>query len=309
LSSLLGKKFAGPVLKTGAVLVTVLGLAMFTNGWALAALPVGGSSNSVKSSSTAASGGFEPVIADGYQIVNSTLRPGSYPPITVQQGIPVRWTIDAPQGSITGCNNQMYIREYGITWRFNPGENVIEFVPEKAGRFSYSCWMGMIRSSITVVEAGASVGDSGLPGASAQTAAPVPAGVDIPADGFAIAEIMEEGWQKVSIKLTDNGFEPSVLVVQLGLPVFWVIDNDSLDPGNGSLLFPAFRARFDTDQGENAVQFVAEGDFEFSTGDNIFYGYVKTVNDINSIDTDSIKQEIAEFETLIYPEDFFDEAN
>jgi plastocyanin domain-containing protein len=241
--------------------------------------------------------------------VNSTLRSGAYPPITVQQGIPVKWTINAPQGSINGCNNQMYIREYGITWRFNPGENVIEFVPKKAGRFSYSCWMGMVRSSITVVEAGASTGNSNVPNVTAQPAAPIPAGVSISAETIAVAEIMEEGWQQVSIKLTDDGFEPSVLVVKRGLPVLWIIDNDSLDPGNSSLLFPAFRARFDTSQGENAVQFMPEGDFEFSTGDNIFYGYVKTVNDITRIDTEGIKQEIADFETLIYPDDFFEEGD
>jgi sulfite exporter TauE/SafE/copper chaperone CopZ/plastocyanin domain-containing protein len=315
LTSLLGRKYTAPVLKAGAVLVIVLGLAMFTNGWSLAALPALGplpvlaSSPAGGSSSSATGNKFEPVIVDGFQIVNSTLRSGSYPPIIVQQGIPVKWTINAGQGSINGCNNQMYIKEYGITWRFNTGENIIEFMPEKAGRFSYSCWMGMIRSSITVVEAGASVGDSGIPGVTAQSAAPIPAGVNIPAEAFAIAEIKEEGWQQVSIKLTDDGFEPSVLVVQLGLPVLWIIDNDSLDPGNSSLLFPAFRSRIDTNQGENALQFVAEGDFEFSTGDNIFYGYVKTVDDIARIDTKAIKQELAEFETLIYPEYFFNEMD
>jgi sulfite exporter TauE/SafE/plastocyanin domain-containing protein len=317
LSSLLGKKYAAPVLKAGAVLVTVLGLAMFSNGWtlaalpglsalpALAAMPAAGSSGSVKSGN--ASSTFEPVIVDGFQIVNSTLQPGYYPPITVQQGIPVKWTITAGPGSISGCNDQMFIKEYGITWDFKNGENVIEFMPEKAGRFSYSCWMGMIRSTITVVEAGVSTGASDAAVVTAQPAAPVPAGVVIPAETFALAEITEEGWQQVRIKLTDDGFEPSVLVVQLGLPVFWIIDNDSLDPGNGSLLFPAFRARFDARQGENAVQFMPEGDFEFSTGDNIFYGYVKTVDDITRIDTKAIKQELADFETLIYPEYFFEE--
>jgi len=32
------------------------------------------------------------------------------------------------------------------------GENVITFTPTKAGTFGYSCWMGMIRSNITVVD-------------------------------------------------------------------------------------------------------------------------------------------------------------
>jgi hypothetical protein len=48
----------------------------------------------------------------------------------------------------------MIIPEYGIEHRFTAGANVVEFTPEKAGVFRYSCWMGMIRSSITVLEGG-----------------------------------------------------------------------------------------------------------------------------------------------------------
>ena len=91
-------------------------------------------------------------ILDGRQIVSSVLSPWSYPAITVQAGMPVEWVIEAPDGSINGCNNRIIIQEYGIEHTFQPGENIIEFMPEEAGRFQYACWMGMIRSSITVVE-------------------------------------------------------------------------------------------------------------------------------------------------------------
>jgi hypothetical protein len=89
------------------------------------------------------------------QIVNSTLSARGYPAITVTVGTPVRWIINAPRNSITGCNNRMLISEYGIEHSFTFGENIIEFFPEKVGKFQYTCWMGMIRSTITVVEAGA----------------------------------------------------------------------------------------------------------------------------------------------------------
>jgi len=92
-----------------------------------------------------------PVIQNGEQIVNSTLQPNRYPAITVQQGIPVRWTINAPADSITGCNNSIIIREYGIQYKFKQGDNMIKFTPTKTGRFRYSCWMGMIQSTITVL--------------------------------------------------------------------------------------------------------------------------------------------------------------
>jgi hypothetical protein len=57
----------------------------------------------------------------------------------------------------------MIIREYGIEHRFTPGENVLGFTPVKTGKFPYSCWIGMSRSSITVVEEGQIPADSGDP--------------------------------------------------------------------------------------------------------------------------------------------------
>ena len=87
---------------------------------------------------------------DDVQVIKSKLSPRGYPNITVKAGIPVKWIIDAPEGSITGCNQRMFLFEYDIEHTFEPGENVIEFVPEQAGEFQYTCWMGMIRATITV---------------------------------------------------------------------------------------------------------------------------------------------------------------
>jgi hypothetical protein len=153
-STILSKRqaFSHKIMHIGAVLVAAMGLTMFSNGWNLAGLvsPLKRVTAALNSSGTEG-GAFKPVNQGDVQIVNSALLPNRYPAITVQQGIPVRWIINAPQGSINGCNNRLIIREYGIGHTFKPGENVIEFMPEKTGRFSYSCWMGMIRGSITVV--------------------------------------------------------------------------------------------------------------------------------------------------------------
>jgi sulfite exporter TauE/SafE len=159
ISSVLGKKFTSKVVMVGASLVIILGLSMFSQGWSLSGLSLDFTSGAAVAGERAgAANAADVVIADGYQIVNSTLRPGRYPEITVQAGTPVKWTIDAPKGSINGCNNRMFIREYGVEHQFATGENVIEFTPAKTGKFAYSCWMGMIRGSITVTEEGASRG-------------------------------------------------------------------------------------------------------------------------------------------------------
>lgn len=95
---------------------------------------------------------IEVEIIDGVQVVNSTLSSGCYPDITVQSGIPVKWVIDAPEGSINGCNYKMIIQDYGVEHTFQTGENVIEFMPVKSGTVRYSCWMGMIHGNIFVTE-------------------------------------------------------------------------------------------------------------------------------------------------------------
>jgi sulfite exporter TauE/SafE/copper chaperone CopZ/plastocyanin domain-containing protein len=320
LSSLLSKAARGPafargVMKIGAILVTVMGMTMFTYGFnlsgfnvdfagkALAAInPFSPKAGRRGNAAPAAETPFR--VENGVQLVNSTLSGGRYPAITVLAGIPVKWTIDAPPGSINGCNNRMIIREYKIEHRCKPGENVIEFTPGKTGKFPYSCWMGMIRSSITVVEEGQNLADTGESGPN-----PVPAGVEIPTDRVALAEIQEGGYQRVTVKLRDDGIEPAILIVQKGLPVSWLINNDSLDPGNSRLIFPAYYTRIDMVQGDNEINFIAEEDFDFSSADNVFYGYVKVVDNLNQADIEAVKAEVSAHETLIYPEAYFEAAD
>lgn len=93
-------------------------------------------------------------IVDGVQIVRTSVQIGRYEPIAVQKGIPVKWIITVEEGNLNSCNYRMVIPAYNIEKQLEYGENIIEFTPDEAGTFAYSCWMGMIRSSITVVEAG-----------------------------------------------------------------------------------------------------------------------------------------------------------
>jgi sulfite exporter TauE/SafE/copper chaperone CopZ/plastocyanin domain-containing protein len=318
LGGVLGRKFTHSVMKVGAILVTVMGMTMFTYGWGLSGFSfdfVGRVAAAVNpfASNTSGTGetAFTPVIKNGVQIVNSTLSGGRYPAITVQQGIPVKWTINAPQGSINGCNNRMILREYQIEHRFTPGENVIEFTPGRAGKFFYSCWMGMIRSSITVVAEGGYIADIPEP-----DTAPVPAGVAIPTDTVLLAEIQGPEMygfpcQTVTVNLRDDGIDPGVIVFQRDMPALLTINNDSFDPGNSRLIFPAYYTQLDISRGDNVLRLLPTEDFDFSTGDNVFYGYVKVVDNLDNLDNadiEAIKAEVSGFETLMYPEAYFETA-
>lgn len=158
LSSLLSKKFTQKMLQVSGMLVIVLGVVMFQNGMGLSGLALPSVStllrNGADDTRTQAAQ-VEVAAADGIQNVTTQLTGGRYEPITVQAGIPVKWTIQAAAGTINGCNNRLVIPAYQIEKQLEVGDNVIEFTPTQSGIIPYSCWMGMIRSQITVEEAAA----------------------------------------------------------------------------------------------------------------------------------------------------------
>lgn len=108
-------------------------------------------------------------IKDGVQYITSSVDQSSYEPITVQQGIPVKWTINVPEGVLNSCNNAIIIPKYDQEVELKAGENVIEFTPEESGVFPFSCWMGMIQSDITVVSEDGTVDQNADDGTSGYT--------------------------------------------------------------------------------------------------------------------------------------------
>lgn len=148
--SALGKKYTAIAMKTGCILVVVLGLAMFSQGASMAGLRFG----HLSAVSDVAEEFNTAVISDSgdFQYVESDLMFGSYPEVTVYSGIPVEWTINAPDNVINGCNYKMTISTYGITHEFVAGKNIIEFTPTESGSIQYTCWMGMIYGTINVID-------------------------------------------------------------------------------------------------------------------------------------------------------------
>jgi sulfite exporter TauE/SafE len=164
-ATLLPRKFVPVMIKASSVLVMFLGVVTFARaatlaGVALPSLPVRPGSAIVAPVSTGLSSGGSAVnaglikatVSGGRQTVLTEFKNGQYVPFAVQAGLPLTWTVRIAEEDITGCNNELVVPAYNIRKKLAPGDNVIEFTPTKAGRISYSCWMGMIRSSITVTE-------------------------------------------------------------------------------------------------------------------------------------------------------------
>ena len=103
LSSYMSKKFSNKIMKFGAILVIVLGFSMFNNALALSGINFSqGSEND---------SGVRAEIQDNIQVVTTKLKGGTYEPIIVEVGKPVKWNIQVSNGSLNGCNNKIIIRE------------------------------------------------------------------------------------------------------------------------------------------------------------------------------------------------------
>lgn len=150
-SSLVSSKFTKQMMKISAILVIILGVVMGRRGFSLAGIniaetllvPLGINVEHDGASTNA-------TIKDGYQTVTTNLESGKYQPITVYADVPLKWTINADKESLNGCNNEIIIPEFNKQKKLVPGENIIEFTPTKTGTITYTCWMGMISSTITV---------------------------------------------------------------------------------------------------------------------------------------------------------------
>ena len=142
-SGRLNKQFARPMRVASGVLVLLMGMTMLSNGLSLAGIRLR------LSGSTAS----DAAVADAnIQIVESELDWRGYPDITVKVGVPVRWNIHAEAEKITGCNNEMVILALNMHVPINAGDNIVEFTVDEPGVIPYTCWMGMLRGTITVDE-------------------------------------------------------------------------------------------------------------------------------------------------------------
>ena len=175
INSFVSQKYTRQLLKISAVLVIVLGFIMLGRGAALAGINMPGANisgpNMTGSGNTAASqqgvvstgpnaspmipveNGMAVAQLDGaVQVVTTSITEDSYPPIMVQVGVPVRWTLKATEETFNNCNKAIDIPAYRIEQDLQVGDTLVEFTPTKTGTIPYSCWMGMIKSKIVVVD-------------------------------------------------------------------------------------------------------------------------------------------------------------
>lgn len=130
--------------KIGGALIIILGLNMTISGMATVGVNFNFSFDQTPR--------IEAEVVDGIQLVEFDLERRRYEDIVVKVGMPVKLIINANQGTLNGCNKTLLLNEFGIREDLTIGQNEISFIPSKTGTFTYSCWMGMIRNSIKVID-------------------------------------------------------------------------------------------------------------------------------------------------------------
>lgn len=142
IGTLLSKKSTATMMRVSAALVVLLGFGMINTGISMSGFLAFGVNTEGKMAE----------VVNAEQVVEIEVSSRGYGPITVKENIPVKLNLHVAQGNLNGCNNEVVFPEYGIRLKLQEGDNWIEFTPTKLGVFPYSCWMNMIRSSITVIE-------------------------------------------------------------------------------------------------------------------------------------------------------------
>jgi sulfite exporter TauE/SafE/copper chaperone CopZ/plastocyanin len=133
-------------LRFSGALVLVLAFFNLSSGFAL----TGFNFPSFPSDVPATTGSAPAVIGGVQEVAMAVTRYGYQPSnLTIKAGVPVRWKIDGTQAY--GCTSQIVIPDLGVTKSLAQGENIVEFTAPNPGRLAFSCSMGMVRGSFTVL--------------------------------------------------------------------------------------------------------------------------------------------------------------
>jgi uncharacterized protein len=327
ISAFLSAKFNRRMLKASGVLVIALGLVMFSRGMSLfgVALPA--------LAPAQASGVAVAKIVGGYQEVKTTVESGDYHPFIVQKGVPVRWIVTVKADDLNGCNNPLTVPTYGIRKQLVPGDNLIEFTPDRDGTIPYTCWMGMITSYIRVVpelravtakdvsaakdgtiasafdpagdtRGAAAGGGSTVPGSAksggscGSTPAQFATG-KIPLDVIQTAQRPPEG-QVAEVVVNDNGYTPAVIVMQRGVKGKVRFVAGTLSPCNSVVNFPEYQGGLDLGKGQRETPLLdITADFTFECGMGMLHGFVKVVDDTRKVDLNAIRSQVAAFKPRV----------
>lgn len=308
ISGFLSKGYTKKLLKFSGVLIIVLGVIMGNRGLALSGININPFGFMMKGSfsSNSSTNSSKAVIEDGVQIINMTANNNGYSPnaFYVQKGIPVKWVINGD--SLNYCNNSIVANSLNIQQKLKSGENIIEFTPTDKD-INFSCWMGMIRGVIKVVDDLDSVDtskyDPSLPSASngpSCCAVPLNDSPAYPETLITTSKVTKE-FQTGIINGVDNEFKPLILVSKNNLKFNLTIDFTNYNNYDGEFTITNIKdgSAIKSFTGQKSIfeielNFNAPGGYAI-TKNNEVLGIIEAVDDIDNINFDGILNKYIRF--------------
>lgn len=320
LSGLLSKGYTKRILKFSGVLIIVLGLIMGNRGFALAGIninPITAFTSNAQSLVGGNSGGAnvaKATLQDGVQVITMTANNNGYTPnaFYVQKGIPVKWIIKGEQ--LNSCNNAVAVQSLNIQKKIKSGENIIEFTPGDKD-INFSCWMGMIRGVIKVVDnletVDTSKSDPSLPPASngpSCCAGPVADNSSIqpsiygddvtkvPTETLVKKALASGKYQSATFKGIGYELQPLIIVTGDSSSTKLTFDLSAFDNAEGEYYIVDVTngkevSSFTAKKGKNEVTFNPQkaGGYAILKGDAPL-GIIEVVDDLKSVDVEKIRE-------------------
>ena len=242
ISSFFTSKNTKVLLKISGAIVLVLGISMSNRGLSILGvnlIPSNIISNNTESSSTPNSEAIA-VINGDEQILKISATASGYSPKTtyIQRGIKTKLIIDGD--TITSCNNQVIFPSLNIKKTLSKGENIIEFTPTDED-INFSCWMGMKRAQIKVVDDINSIQQDST---SSSTNTTPTENEEMQFYGLPVSKIptskliksteISNNEQSINITGLVDSFEPLVIVVRNDLPLTVNFDVGNLPSIDGN---------------------------------------------------------------------------
>jgi len=279
-------KLAASFLKVAGVLVLFFALFNINNQLVVLNAPNLGDLFSPASAPSSAQAAVQlPPLVGGKQVVRMGASASGYSPnyLTVKAGTPVRWEIK--DMGTSGCTNAVISQSlFSGQIALTPGKtSVKEFTPAKAGKYKFSCWMGMVTGTFNVVSSNTKTAGS-FPTAKAPSSAPAPSQPSGAGSAASLPPIVS-GKQVLNTEGSASGYSPSRLKVQVGVPVSWQIKNTGASGCTGAIKADTlFKGQVQLTPGQTTVQeFTPKkvGRFRFSCWMGMVNGYIDVVDPKN----------------------------
>ena len=225
----LSKNRTKQILKLSGIIIVVLGVNMAFRGLSLLDINLQPNISTETTDKNIAT-----IEGDKQSVeISATLR--GYEPnvIYLQKGIEADLIIQGER--LTSCNNEIIIPSLNVRKKLSSGDNVITFSPESD--INFSCWMGMKRGRIKVVDSLDNIDTS----SNTKNDAPIYEepkffGIpisNVPTDRLIKRTTIQSNIQSINITSTLGDFEPSIIIGKENLSTLLSFNVEDSDLTNG----------------------------------------------------------------------------